>query len=294
MPFSIRLPTTLLSLVLIGCVAGEAEDQPEMAAFEMAYADAPLTPRPDDVRFFERPNLLSEMRNGQSPMAEVVLVERDPWKQVIGSDSPRFALYEDGRVIYREGDEYRSVELSAAELESFRKSFATAHNSALSGGYDVALATDQPDNSLLLYRGEPVYLNVYGSLDDEQVIARLPRSVRDAYETVRTFSHTRSEPWMPEKIEVMVQPYEYAPEPSIKWNEDWPGLSHPTTVQRGESYSLFLPTSERKNLQQFLAARNERGAIEIDGRKWAASTRIPFTREELWMAPNQEVDGTPN
>ena len=226
-------------------------------------------------------------------MPEVVLIERDPWKQVLGSDSPRFALYEDGRVIYREGEEYRTVELSEAELQAFRKSLTTAHNSARSGGYDVALTTDQPDNSLLLYRGEPVYLNVYGSLDDEEVIARLPRSVHDAYETLRTFSHTRSEPWIPEKIEVMVQPYEYAPEPSIKWNKDWPGLSHPTTVKRGDSYSLFLPTTERKNLQQFLAARNERGAIEIDGRKWAVSTRIPFPSEELWMAPNPEVHGTP-
>lgn len=294
MPFSKRLPTTLLSLVLIGCAAGEAEDQPELAAFEMAYADAPVAPRPDDVRFFERPNLLSEMRNRQAPMPEVVLIERDPWKQVMGSDSPRFALYEDGRVIYREGEKYRSVKLSAAELHSFRKSLATAHNSTRSGGYDVALATDQPDNSLLLYRGDPVYLNVYGSLDDEQVVARLPRSVREAYDTVRTFSHTSSEPWMPEKIEVMVQPYEYAPGPSIRWNEDWPGFSHPTTVQRGDSYSLFLPSTERKNLQQFLATRNEKGAIEINGRKWAASTRTPFPSEELWMAPNREVDGTPN
>ena len=150
MPFSIRLPTTLLSLVLIGCVAGEAEEQPEMAAFEMAYADEPLTTRPDEVRFFERPNLRSEMRNGQSPLAEVVLVERYPWKQVIGSDSPRFALYEDGRVIYREGDEYRSVELSAAQLGTFGKSFGTRETAALWGGYDVGVAADQPDKSLRL------------------------------------------------------------------------------------------------------------------------------------------------
>lgn len=289
-----RLPTILLGIVLVGCAADEAEDQPEMADFEMPYADAPIDPRPDDVRFFDRPNLLMEMRNGQAPMPEVVLIESDPWKQVMGSDSPKFVLYEDGEVIYREGQEYRSVQLNAAELSSLRKSLVTAQDPALSGGYFVALATDQPDNNLLLYRGTPVFLTVYGSLDEEQVVSRLPRSVHDAYETVRSFRHVKSEQWMPEEIEVLVWPYQNAPEASIKWNQDWPGLSDPNTVQRGDSYSLFLPSSELKNLRQFLATRNPKGAVEIDGHKWAASIRIPFPQEELWMAPNREVRDLPN
>jgi len=269
MLFLERLSTVLLSLVLIGCGVGEAEDQPDMAELGMSYADGLVAPHLDDVRFFQRPKLLSQMRNGQLPMPEVVLIEHDPWKEVLGSDSPRLALYEDGRVIFREGEEYRSVQLSAEELRSFRKSLAIADDPAFSGGYNVALATDQPDNFLLLYRAEPVYLNVYGSLDDEQVVSRLPQPVRDAYKMLRSFRHARSEQWMPDEIEVMVSPYEYAPEPAIKWNQDWPGLSHPSTVQRGDSYSLFLPSSQLENLRRFLATRNPRGAVEIDGRKWA-------------------------
>lgn len=286
------LPTMLLCLFLLGgCWDNEAEDQ----SIEGYYADAPVVPRSEDVRFFERPILLSTIRNGSAPTPEVVLIERDPWKMVIGSDSPRFALYSNGKVIYRQGEEYRSAQLSSAELHSFRKSLAIVHNPALSGRYNVALATDQPDNALLLYRNEPVFLDVYGSLDDEQVVSRLPRSVRKAYDTVRSFSHARSHRWLPEKIEVMVWPYEYAPEPSIMWQPGWPGLSDPDTVRRGDnSYSLFLPSSELKNLEQFLATENPKGAVEIDGHKWAVSFRIPFPQERLWMAPNPEAGDTPN
>ena len=289
-----RLSTIFLSIVLVGCSAAEVEDRPEIANFEMPYADAPIDPRPDDVRFFERPNLLTEMRNGQTPMPEVVLMESDPWRQVIGSDSPKFVLYEDGKVIYRMGEEYRFVQLSSAELSSLRKSLVTAHDPTLSGGYRVAWASDQPDNNLLFYSGEPVFISVYGSLEEEQVFTRLPRTVRDAFETVRSFRHIRSAQWMPQQVEVMVWPYEYAPEKSIKWNPDWPGLSDPNTVRRGDSYSLFLPSSELLDLRQFLATRNPKGAVEIDGRKWAASIRIPFPQEQLWMAPNLEVIDTQN
>lgn len=45
----------------------------------------------------------------------IVLVETDPWLMAIGSDSPRFALYDDGLVIYRHEREYRSVRLADEE-----------------------------------------------------------------------------------------------------------------------------------------------------------------------------------
>ena len=55
------------------------------------------------------------------------------------------------------------------------------------------------------------------------------------------------------------------------------------TISRGDSFSLFLPISEKEDLLAFLATRQKRGAIEIGGRKWAASLRYPFPREERWL-----------
>lgn len=289
MPLSGCLLAILLSFAVTACGVAGSKRHSEEQASGMPYAAAPVIPVADDVRFFERPALLSALQATNLPMPEAVLLESDPWNRVLGSGSPHFALYEDGYVIYLADGGYRSVQLNPDELRSFRKSLSAAQNPGLSGGYRVALATDQPDNALLLYRDRPIYLSVYGSLDDREVMSRLPRPVREAFKMLRSFRHEKSEPWMPEKIEVMIWPYEYAPEPSIRWKKNWAGLSDPETVRRGDSYSLFLPSTELPTLNAFLAKRNPRGAVEIDGRKWAVSIRIPFPQERLWMAPNPEV-----
>jgi len=219
----------------------------------------------------------------------VVYIESDPWLSVIGSDSPSFALYDDGLTIFRDEDGFRSIRLNVEELRTLRASLSDAHDPNLAGWYEAAGATDQPENTLLLYRDEPVFLSVYGSLEDPEVRLRLPARVHDAMLYVRSFRHDGSADWLPEQVEVMIWPYENAPEASIAWKTEWPGLSDPSTVRRGDSYSLYLPSSELDELRAFLASGNSRGAILIDGRKWAASFRIPFPAEELWMAPNPEA-----
>lgn len=294
MPAAKRALAIMIGLTVASCEATEVNAPPEAPSVELPYADAPITPRPEDVRFFERPKMLAKMRKGEGPVPEVVLLESDPWGQVLGSESPRFALYSDGQAIYRTEDGFRSVRLSQEELSAIKNSLSAVDSSRFSGNYRVAEATDQPDNNLLLYRSQPVFLSVYGSLDDEQFTSRLPSAVAEAFDTIRTFDSARSKPWNPAQIEVMIRPYEHAPEPSIHWNEGWPDLSAPSTVQRGDSYSLFLPSSELQALKHFLARRNPKGAVELDGRKWAASYRIPFPREQLWMAPNPEVRKGPD
>jgi hypothetical protein len=85
----------------------------------------------------------------------------------------------------------------------------------------------------------------------------------------------------------MIWPYDYAPEPSIAWPKRWPGLDAPTTLKRAESFSLFVPSAEFESLHAFLAGRQEKGAVEIGGKKWAASLRLPFPHEDLWMPPRE-------
>jgi hypothetical protein len=284
-------PSAILvsALALVCCNSSESETQQGTPTFETKSVAGTVEPRPDGIRFYERPKLLAKLRSEGTPVPEVVYIERDPWLMVIGSDSPSFALYEDGLTIYREEDAFRSIRLEAEELQTLRASLSEAHDSKFEGRYAVALATDQPDNTLLLYRDEPVFVSVYGSLDDGEVVSRLPPSGRDVFTYIRSFRQEGSSVWLPEQLEIMIWPYEYAPEPSIVWKSHWPGLSDPNTIQRGDSYSLYLPSSELKELRAFLATRNSKGAILIDGRKWAASVRMPFPMEELWMAPNPEA-----
>jgi hypothetical protein len=77
----------------------------------------------------------------------------------------------------------------------------------------------------------------------------------------------------------MIWAYDYAPEKSIVWPEKWPDINSNSTRKRGDSYSIYLPYSEKGNYKEFIATRSEKGAVEINGKKWAVSTRIPFPHE---------------
>lgn len=250
------------------------------------------TIRPDkrQAAFFERPAALAAARASSTPSPLVVLLSTDPWRMVMGSDSPAFALYSDGTVLFRRNDDYGTVKLNRTELNALSKAFASPELTALAGHYQATSETDQPDNDLLLYgRRSPLYITVYGSLNDPQVRDKLPNMVLTAFDRLRDFSAPRAQHWLPREIEVMIWPYEYAPDPSIIWPKRWPALTSSTTRKRGDSYSIFVPSSELPVLRSFLAVRREKGAVEIDGKKWSASIRLPFPHEDLWMAPNDEI-----
>lgn len=227
--------------------------------------------------------LLAARKSGQ-PAPLLVLLETDPWAMVIGSDSPAFALYEDGRAIYRTKSGYRSVRLDRAQLDRFLKSLDLESLARIAGGYTATQWTDQPQTWLLAYAGEsPAFIWVYGSLEQKDVRAKLPPEILEVRDELRAFQGADASEWLPEDVEVMIWPYDYAPEPSIVWPKRWPGIDAPTTRRRGESFSLFVPSAEIESLRAFLAGRNEKGAVEIGGKKWAASLRLPFPHEQLWM-----------
>ena len=229
---------------------------------------------------------LAAARNSSSPSPLIVALSSDPWLMVIGSDSPTFALYSDGTAIFRTRSGYHSTKLDRNQLDSFVQTFDRPDLAKLSGRYVAADATDQPDNSLLVYAGKaPFYITVYGSLEDELIRSKLPPPVMNAFDRLRSFSASNARPWLPNKVEVMVWPYEYAPDQSIVWPKQWPDLKDPTTRKRGDSYSIFIPSSELPALKTLLASQKEKGAVKIDGKKWSASIRLPFPQEALWMAP---------
>lgn len=237
------------------------------------------------IAFFNRPFLLAEARSSSTPSPLIVLLQSDPWLAVTGSDSPAFALYDDGTVIFRTKSGFLSTKLDRSRKDALVEAFGGDEMSMLAGRYSATNITDQPDSSLLLYgRKVPAYITVYGSLDDEDVRSSLPEAVLTAFDRLRGFSSSGAQPWLPEKVEVMIWPYDYAPDQSIMWPKRWPGLKGPATRKQGNGYSIFLPSSDLPALRAFLGSRREKGAIEIDGQKWSASVRYPFPHEELWMA----------
>ena len=157
---------------------------------------------------------------------------------------------------------------------------------ALAGGYDATNATDQPENTLLVYRyKKPFYISVCGALDDKSVRERVPTEITEVFDKLRNFRPLVTQAWLPDKVEVMVWPYDYAPDQSIIWPKRWPDLKDPSTRKRGDSYSIYVASSEMPGLKAFLASQKEKGAVEIAGKKFAASIRFPFPHEALWMAP---------
>jgi hypothetical protein len=251
---------------------------------------AEVHPQREQVRSFERPGILAAARRTETPMPVIILIERNPWLAVVGADSPSFALYEDGALIRRIGEDFVFTQLTPAEQTGFLNSVSADDLRPFYGHYQAHDMTDQTTEQLLLYGAtDPVFISVYGASDDPSVRARVPGAVVRAFDAIKSFRSRAEHPWRPEKIEVMVWPYEYAPDASTEWPRDLPDLNDASTVRRGdESFSIFVPASRLHEVQTVLSSRNEKGAVEINGRKWAVSIRLPFPHEQLWIGSSQD------
>lgn len=254
------------------------------------------SPHPKQVADFERPLMLAAARNSGTASPLVVLRISDPWRLVMGSDSPHFALYDDGTVIYQEEGEYRTARLSPTESQQFLDELQLDALAPYYGGFNAfepsgRYVTEQPIQDVLIYAGpKPIFISVYGSLKNPRTRTAIPAPIIAAYDRLSQFSHPGNQAWLPDFVEMMIWPYEYAPDTSLNWPTKWPDLKDPATVARGEDgFSLYIPSAKFAELQAFLNKRTERGAIKINRKKWAASLRFPFPKEELWMSQNLEA-----
>ena len=105
--------------------------------------------------------------DGPKPIA--VLIQTDPWAMVMGADTPRVALYEDGMVIFLKESgkswNYRRKDLSATELADFKKRLTpTAQMKGLKRSYNLLPhVTDQPEALFYFRDGErELTTRVYG------------------------------------------------------------------------------------------------------------------------------------
>jgi len=239
--------------------------------------------------------------SGPKPVA--VLVEMDPWLMVLGSDTPSFALYENRLAIQlRRKQAGEGYEYVAQTLDEDVYSELLARLRSLTAGtpwkptYDAAPGiTDQGTTSVYVRTGgTAVVTQVYGfntkgfgqpSIDQRlsKAAANVPTNLRALVKELRTFSLPAAQRWQPQYIEVMLWPYQHAPDPSIAWPARWPGLKSKWSKNHGDDfYSIYLPGKELVALEQFLSSRKPRGAVELEGRKWSVDYRFVFPREPEW------------
>ncbi|MFK7887857.1 MAG: hypothetical protein AB8G16_13435 [Gammaproteobacteria bacterium] len=232
-------------------------------------------------------NTASTVSPGAAP--EFVILEYDPWRMLVGSDSPTFALYANREVISRAQSGYRSAVLSVPQYEGLQSELDTvARFSKFEETYILTAATDQVLTRVLSFEsGESSGVDVYGSLRVEELRQHAPRSLISMFDVATNFENSQSEEWVPEFIEVMIWPYKYASGASITWPPGWPQLDDPNTRQirqrREVAYSIYLPGKHLAELKALLEQKKTPGAFEIGGKKWALNYRFPFPGESRWM-----------
>jgi hypothetical protein len=151
-------------------------------------------------------------------------------------------------------------------------------------------ATDMPETSIFVDLDGYRYVNsVYGlswagdgNVPGRKQGVKVPKEVRNLESLLTHLSIPGMQKWVPRYIEAMISPYEYAPEASILWPKEWPGLESDRAIRRRDSYSIFLPGSEFPRISAFLSTRKEKGAVKIEGKKWAVSIRNTFPSEPVW------------
>jgi hypothetical protein len=231
---------------------------------------------------------------GPKPVA--VFIEVNPWLMVIGSDTPRVAIYENGEVIFAknigESYAYHTSRLTAAELSALEgRWLAIFGTTPKKDGYDVSHATDQATAWFYLRHGGKTFAtNVYG-WDCRRSLpapAKLepqdtpPAELAELHKTFCAIDFAASREWTPKYVEVMFWDYGYAPQSSVAWPKKWPDLRSERAFRRGNAWSVFLDGSQLADLRAFLKERNEKGAVELDGKKWAVAYRFTFPSEPTW------------
>ncbi|MBB5316418.1 hypothetical protein [Tunturibacter empetritectus] len=216
----------------------------------------------------------------------VLLTEYNPWAMAICSDSPSFALYVDGTVIYWQGDQrsghYVSGHLSKIEIENLLSLSHLDHASEFNDWYSIVDATDMPTNVLVVNTANGFKtVSVYGPLRHsipDLPIRKLPSDLQTAFETLFAFRVSDPKTWQPPFFEVIIWPFAYA-KSSTKWPADLPTVRDARSVQTKDGYNLFIPIAKLAEYKTFVAKLQPKQAVEINGKKWTTSARFPFPHE---------------
>ncbi len=214
----------------------------------------------------------------------VVLTETDPWLMVIGSDSPSFALYENGQFIFKKKQgnrvKYFEVKKKKAELQNLMRNLGISDTLAKLPKYIIASnSTDQPTITISLNIDSLQEISVYGRISSKKSDARkeTPTAFLTAYDNIINLNEASATEWLPENIEILAYTYANSKEEPLSWKKEWNDIHSKTTIKRGEGlYSLYLDRKYFKDFIKFLKSLRQKQAALINGKKYALSYRFPF------------------
>lgn len=237
----------------------------------------------------------------EGPKPMVIFIQSDPSADVIGADTPRVAIYENGDVIFtrkvNDRPVYHFVSLDKDGLEKVRERINPVL--ALKGvrlRYNIRPnVTDQPEAMFYLGDGDRVVVtSVYGLVAPDTRLPAETESPNGPQPTVPPdellklhkwlceIDYPGSKEWTPKYVEVMLWDYSNAAEASVQWPKEWPSLNSDRAIRRGDAYSIFLDGSLLPEVRAVLATQTEMGALEIEGKKMAAFCRFTFPGEPVW------------
>jgi len=233
---------------------------------------------------------------GPKPIA--VWVQTDPWLWVIGSDTPRAVLYEDGELVFakvrgRRDIVFRHRTLGATELDSFKVHIAAAAGaSGVRGHYELAEITDQPETLLYARSGaREVATRIYGVRAEDatgpaSTYSPVPKELHALHRLLATLADAGSTDWHPRYLEVMLAPYLHAAA-AAHWPSDWPGIKSDRSLARHDGqYSIYIDYQLKPKLDALLAQQRSQvgnqAGIELGGTVWAMRTRLVFPSEPVW------------
>lgn len=214
----------------------------------------------------------------------VVLVEKNPWLMVIGSDVPTFVLYENGQIIYKKaiGNKIKYFKTSIPKKEipdEIKKLGVTDSLQTLPSYISAMEATDQPTSELIINYDFRSQITVYGSLRYEKSPARgkTPSAFLKVFDKLINFKDTKAKEWLPDSVEVMLTSYSYSPETPTNWPAGWPDLKDPHTVQRSvDLYSVYIDRKELDKLKKLVSSLGDKQAVKVSGRLFSIAYRFPF------------------
>jgi len=214
----------------------------------------------------------------------IALVEEDPSLLVIGSDVPTFALYENGQIIYRDmaapEPQYLEVRLNQQQAQDFILTLGLTDELLQQPRLlRASSAADQPSNELMLHFDSVKITTVYGDLRHPTSPARtrVPAAYLGVYDKLIGYSNPAAQRWLPERVEVLLTDYSNSPEAPRKWPRSFPDLRDPATVRRNDNlHVLYLDSRDYAALLKLRQELGPKQAVEINGRKFSVSVRLPF------------------
>jgi hypothetical protein len=251
----------------------------------------------------------------------LVLVEKNPWLAVLGTDAPTFVLYEDGEVLFEtkpvrrgllrsqleNGDsQYSTVRLDEAARRAFVARALGETPSAfdsLEPSYRASHWTDEPTCTIHHWSaGTHRAVSVYGDLrrrtrlvaedPDPPPRETAPASFVRAFDAIVGFKAEGAKPWSSESVVVMAWSFTWeTDETPLAWPAGWPDLASPSARRiRDDYWWIPLGRDRLPRLQEILRGLVRRYGlivqpVRISGKDWWLDYRDSFPEEGQWMPP---------